>query len=101
MPIARVLALAFVTLSTLAHGQTPAPADGEAQYQQHCATCHERGVTRAAPRSTLKQLPAETIRFALTKGSMSSQAASLTDEQREAVIRFLASPTATAATPAA
>jgi len=101
MPIARVLAFAFVTVSTLAHGQTPAPAEGEAQYQQHCATCHERGVTRAAPRSTLKQLPAETIRFALTKGSMSSQAASLTDEQREAVIRFLASPTATAATPAA
>jgi polyvinyl alcohol dehydrogenase (cytochrome) len=90
----------FIAVSTLAYGQAPS-IEGEALYREHCATCHERGVTRAAPRSTLMQLSAETVRFALTKGSMSSQAATLSDEQREAVIRFVANPAGTASTAAA
>lgn len=97
--------IALVGASRLAATQpqttTPAAAasGGEAFYREHCAACHETGVPRAAPRSTLVRLSSENIRFALTQGSMAAQAAKLTPPQVDLVVRFLAAD-APAAVPA-
>ena len=76
-----------------ARAQESTSGDGAVVYQLFCASCHEGGVARAAPRATLGKLSAESVQLALTQGSMMQQAASLTPEQRAAVIRFLASDT--------
>ncbi|MEP7314366.1 MAG: hypothetical protein ABI859_17405, partial [Pseudomonadota bacterium] len=39
-------------------------AGGEALYRQHCASCHDAGVPRAATRATLALLSPEQIRSA-------------------------------------
>lgn len=90
MHCVRTLFLCLIATSNLALAQVSPAAEGEELYQQHCATCHEHGVARAASRQTLRQLSAENIRFALSKGVMSGQAASLSEAQREAVVRFIA-----------
>lgn len=73
-----------------ARAQEGTTGDGAVVYQLYCASCHEAGVARAATRTTLAKLPAESIQLALTEGAMKQQAASLTSEQRTAVIHFLA-----------
>ena len=87
--IAIPLALCALFASS-AHAQQPPTADGDAVYREKCATCHETGVPRAVNRDGLSRLPAADIRVALTTGKMSSQAASLSPEQRDAVVLFLA-----------
>jgi len=79
--------LALVMPTAAAHGQS-AP-DGEALYKQHCATCHDAGVPRAAARSVLQQLSPDDIRTTLDVGSMVQQAAALPPAQKEAIIAFL------------
>lgn len=71
-------------------------ADGAALYQEHCALCHEAGVARAAPRTTLRELPVSEVQRTLAQGSMRTQAQGLTPEEQEAVARFV---TAGAAAP--
>src|SRR6516165_5808442 len=66
-----------------------AAEDGGALYKDHCAVCHESGVSRAAPSSVIGKLPASDIRLALTQGSMQTQGAQLSAAEREAVTLFL------------
>ena len=94
-----LFALTFLLLSAT-HG-APAAEDGAALYKEHCSVCHETGaVPRAAPRTTLGKLPDDQIRQTLTQGSMRVQAQSLSSEQTEAVVHFLADghPASAAAT---
>jgi polyvinyl alcohol dehydrogenase (cytochrome) len=60
---------------------TVASKDGEVLYRQHCASCHEAGVPRAADRAALGRMSPENIRLALTSGSMRAQGAHLTPAQ--------------------
>jgi polyvinyl alcohol dehydrogenase (cytochrome) len=83
----RIVLLALVIVTAAAHGQS-AP-DGEALYKQHCATCHDAGVPRAAARSVLEKLSPEGIRATLDTGSMVQQAAALPRAQKEAIIAYL------------
>ena len=94
-----LFALTFLLLA--ATRGAPAAEDGAALYKEHCSVCHETGaVPRAAPRTTLGKLPDDQIRQTLTQGSMRVQAQSLSSEQTEAVVRFLADghPASAAAT---
>ena len=87
--------LAFcVLLASAAQAQQP---DGATVYREKCATCHETGVPRAANRASLSLMTADNIRLALTSGKMVTQAASLSAEQRESVVRFLAGSASPAA----
>ena len=83
----RTVLLALVMVTAAAHGQS-AP-DGEALYKQHCATCHDAGVPRAAARSVLEKLSPDSIRTTLNVGSMVQQAAALPPAQKDAIIAYL------------
>jgi polyvinyl alcohol dehydrogenase (cytochrome) len=72
-----------------AQDATAANKEGEALYGQRCASCHDGRVARAPNRTALGQMSAENIRFALTSGSMSAQAAGLTPAQINALSQFL------------
>ena len=72
-----------------AQDATAANKEGEALYGQRCASCHDGRVARAPNRTALGQMSAENIRFALTSGSMSAQAAGLTPAQVNALSQFL------------
>src|ERR1039458_6541624 len=72
-----------------AQDATAANKAGEALYGQRCASCHDGSVARAPNRTALGQMSAENIRFALTSGSMSAQAASLAPAQVNALSQFL------------
>jgi polyvinyl alcohol dehydrogenase (cytochrome) len=67
--------------------------DGEALYKERCATCHDKGVPRAASREALGRLSPDVIRQALTSGTMRTQAEGLTAAQVEALTRLLAGAT--------
>ncbi|HKV39586.1 MAG TPA: PQQ-binding-like beta-propeller repeat protein [Blastocatellia bacterium] len=74
--------------------QTEAAAANEAGsviYRQNCASCHDAGLARVPTREALGALSPENIRYALTKGKMSAQGATLTPAQIDAVVSFLAS----------
>ena len=83
----RTMLHALVMVTAAAHGQF-AP-DGEALYKQHCATCHDAGVPRAAARSVLEKLSPDSIRTTLGVGSMVQQAAALPPAQKDAIIAYL------------
>jgi polyvinyl alcohol dehydrogenase (cytochrome) len=72
-----------------AQAGTAANKEGEALYGRRCASCHDGGAARAPNRSSLGQVPSENIRFALTSGSMSAQAAGLTAAQIDTLSHFL------------
>ncbi len=107
MPKMRFIALRLALcalFASAAQAQETTAADGASVYREKCATCHENGVPRAANRASLALLSADNIRLALTSGKMVTQAASLSAEQRDAVVRFLAgsaSPSAGTAAQAA
>src|SRR5579862_9266897 len=62
---------------------------GEALYRQHCASCHDAGISRAPSRAALGQISREGIRLALTSGSMAQQGANLSSAQIDALTHFL------------
>src|SRR5262249_42424849 len=94
-----VTVLAFLSLlgvsATLSTGakaddiQAIADQDGERIYREHCASCHDRGVPRAPTRAALSHMSADSIRFALTSGKMSTQGVELNRAQLESLLRFL------------
>jgi polyvinyl alcohol dehydrogenase (cytochrome) len=65
--------------------------DGAAVYREHCALCHESGSDRVPARSSLKQMPPESIVKVLETGAMRGIAGvgSLTPGQRDAIAEFL------------
>jgi polyvinyl alcohol dehydrogenase (cytochrome) len=71
--------------------QETANKDAEALYAERCAMCHESGVARAANREALGRLTPDTIRRALTEGSMSVQGAALTRAQIDGLARAIGS----------
>ena len=71
-----------------AQNETGKP-DGAAIYGAHCASCHEGQVARAPNRAALGQLTQEYIGWALSNGSMKSEASSLGPDQANAVIAYL------------
>src|SRR5215831_20601642 len=83
----RTVLFALVMITAAAHGQS-AP-DGEALYEQHCATCHDAGVPRAPARSVLEKLSPDSIRTTLEVGSMVQQAAALRPAQKDAIVAYL------------
>ena len=80
-----------------AAAQNQAASNGEALYKEHCTSCHETGVTRAPSRAALVRLSADNVRFALTKGSMTTQASKLTLPEIDALVQYLAGSSAPAA----
>ncbi|MDP3518064.1 MAG: PQQ-binding-like beta-propeller repeat protein [Pseudohongiella sp.] len=80
--------LAYSSISTAQTPQSVHP--GEQIYQTVCAFCHAGGDARAASLRTLQSMTAEMLEYTLTEGLMSAQASGLTDEQRAAVIDYLA-----------
>jgi polyvinyl alcohol dehydrogenase (cytochrome) len=86
----RMVLLVLVAISVVAR-HAEAQGGGEAVYKQQCASCHEGGVPRAASRAALGRLAPDTIRFALTGGSMKTQGARLSPAELDAVVTFLAS----------
>jgi polyvinyl alcohol dehydrogenase (cytochrome) len=56
---------------------------GAALYQRHCAACHEGGVAEAPSRAALERLSIDAVYAALTDGIMQSQAAALSDTERQ------------------
>ncbi len=89
MLVAAFLPIAAGTGFVLAQNQKSAGSEGEAIYRAHCASCHDASVSRAPDRTALGQISQSDIRIALSTGNMSTQGASLSDEQRNAVAHYL------------
>lgn len=96
------VAIAALSL-TAAHAQTPAdPRDalpGKDVFDLRCAACHMHPeLSHAVPFATLRTFPADRINTALTTGVMRMQGASLSDEDRDQVVAYLAAPGASTVT---
>jgi polyvinyl alcohol dehydrogenase (cytochrome) len=89
-----VRALAAVGSITLF--ATAAAADEDAAagalYREHCAKCHDGGAERAPDRDSLKLLPPDRIRAALTSGSMVEQARRLGPREVDLLVAYLSTP---------
>ncbi|MEH6548636.1 MAG: alpha/beta fold hydrolase [Pseudomonadales bacterium] len=62
---------------------------GPLLYKTHCALCHSNPAVRAPTFSALKGMSQSKVLFAMTEGKMKDQASALSDEQREALARYL------------
>ena len=66
------------------------PHPGQAVYRANCAACHDNPEqTRSPAKATLSAMSYQVLSFALTKGKMQAQAATLTDTDRGDLINFL------------
>src|SRR5690242_5365821 len=72
-----------------ARNQESTGGSGEELYRQHCANCHDAGISRAPSRAALGQISRQGIRLALTSGSMAPQGANLSPAQIDAMSHFL------------
>lgn len=82
---------AFITfLSNALLAQTDNEHPGESVYETRCAVCHDGTNPRAATVEALRTLNRETLSYTLTAGVMSAQGQALSDEERTAVIAYLA-----------
>jgi polyvinyl alcohol dehydrogenase (cytochrome) len=79
--------LLFVLGASTALGQ-----DGASVYKAHCAMCHDAGGGRIPPVSALRAMSSSSILRALDTGLMKTQAADLTQGERDAVAKYLGSP---------
>lgn len=73
-------------------GSPPAPAaaEGEAVYNQYCATCHAAPADlRTPPRAALGTFTPNSIYYALTQGLMAPQGSVLSDAQKLQVAQYL------------
>ena len=71
----------------------PANADqatGERAYLEHCAECHEGGVSKAPHKMFLEMMAPDAIHAAMTGGIMSAQASQLSADEKVAVAEYLA-----------
>jgi polyvinyl alcohol dehydrogenase (cytochrome) len=91
----RTVSLAVVVVS-LALGvragraQGLSESTGVSQYFVNCAKCHESSDSPQAPRtSVLKQMPSERIYESLTTGTMRTQAAHLSDEDKRLIAEWV------------
>jgi polyvinyl alcohol dehydrogenase (cytochrome) len=79
--------------------QTQSPGEnvaGKAVYDRACAACHNNPeATRSPSLDTLKSMRYQTISYALTKGKMQAQGASLSSQERADVIDYLVGRQAT------
>ena len=96
----RKLSPLFLTVLLTATGAAAQGAQGPNQpgdtiYREHCATCHDAGVSRAPNREALSKLTPDAVRAALTTGSMRTQGADLAPAQIETIARFLGRGTST------
>ncbi len=63
---------------------------GEAVYKQACATCHDNAeATRSPTRENLKGMSFQFVNYALTQGKMKDMGASLSPDQRAAVVSYV------------
>lgn len=69
--------------------EAEANAQGEAIYNQHCASCHDKGVAKAPDRPMLYFLSTSAIHQTLTQGAMRAQASALSDDQKILVAEYL------------
>jgi polyvinyl alcohol dehydrogenase (cytochrome) len=76
--------LVLVLFAASARGQ-----DGAGLYAQRCAQCHDTGLPRTPTRRVLNGLAPERILSALETGTMRTQGAQLTAEERRAIAAFL------------
>jgi polyvinyl alcohol dehydrogenase (cytochrome) len=101
MRSALILLIASASLAALAASaqdhppevepHTPNPR-GEKIFNEVCAPCHEHGGARAPDAYLLKLMTPASIYGALTTGAMRIQAAGLDDDEKSAVVEFLAGP---------
>lgn len=82
-----LLGLLIAAPALAANGSTP---EGPALYRQHCAQCHDHGVGRAPPRSTLEMLSQQQILRTLESGVMRDMGARRTPQERLALAQYLA-----------
>lgn len=88
--IATGAALALSVLTALSPQRVQAQPDGEALYEQYCATCHaDPDDVRTPDRAALGSYNANSIHHALTEGVMQAQASALEEAQLIAVAEYL------------
>src|SRR5262245_24295866 len=63
--------------------------DGAALYAEHCSRCHDLGLLRAPSRRVLRDLSPDRIVASLENGTMRTQGAERTPEERRAIAAFL------------
>jgi len=69
----------------------PVNTEGQAVYENVCATCHAMPeLTKSPPIETLRRMGPRAVSHALTNGKMMVQGATLTPEQLDAVVSYLA-----------
>jgi polyvinyl alcohol dehydrogenase (cytochrome) len=88
-----VLGVSAVARTGIARAQNDdaGGSQGQALYRARCASCHDGGASRAPSRAAMEQMSQENIRFALSKGAMTEQGATLTVEQVDSLAAFLSS----------
>ena len=87
--VAALLAV-FVLGVREAAAQGLSESTGVSQYFVNCAKCHESSEAPQAPRTAvLKQMPPERIYESLTTGTMRTQAAHLTDQERRLIAEWV------------
>ena len=62
---------------------------GAALYAQHCAACHEGGVSRSPTLTFVEMLTPQAVYTSMTEGVMQPQAAHLNDEQRAHIAEYI------------
>ena len=62
---------------------------GPLLYKAHCALCHSNPKVHAPAFSAIKAMSEQQVLFAMTIGKMKQQAAALSDDEREALARYL------------
>lgn len=80
--------LLFLPLVLIAQPDSDHP--GATVYETRCAICHDGSNPRAASVDALRSFSRETLSYTLTAGVMSAQGQALSDDQRSAVVDFLA-----------